>query len=152
MRLGDEVVFEAASDLDGRLVILDINANGEVTVIFPNQLVAATDIGRIATGGTVAVPGPDDPGFTACQAVEPTGKGQLLALVVPEDFDIERHAAGSSLLSKGFAPVDNPPSYIIRLIRQIEQALLNAAEAGRSAEQELARWGYAVTGYEITRQ
>lgn len=149
VRLGAEVVFEASSDLDGRLVILDINANRAVTLLYPTKGVAESDLGRIGKGDAVTVPAADDPDLTAFQAVEPTGKGHLVALVVPEDFDIGRHAAPKSQRAKGFAAVNNPPSYIMRLLRQIEKAIQSAADAGRSADKELSRWGYAVTEYEI---
>jgi hypothetical protein len=120
-------------------------------MLFPNQFVAAGDIGRIAAGQRVTVPGPNYPGFTAFEAQEPVGKGWLLALVVPEGFDIERFAADKAVLSKGFAPVNDPPSYLMRIIRQIEAALSLRAKAGVSAGEELKRWGYAMVEYEIVR-
>jgi hypothetical protein len=99
----------------------------------------------------VAVPGPDYPGFTAFQAVEPVGKGTLLALVAPDDFEVGRFAAEKSVLIKGFAPVDDPPSYLMRIIRQIETAVASRTKAGVSSGEELKRWGYATVEYEIVR-
>ena len=151
VKLGDKVVFEAESDLGGRLVILDINADRQVVTLYPNKYVAAGDSGRIGAGQRVAVPGPDYPGFTSFQAVEPTGKARLLALVVPEDFDIKRFAASEVVLTKGFAPVNDPPSYLMRLIRQIETALRQRAKTGVGVADELRRWGYAVAEYEIVK-
>jgi hypothetical protein len=148
--LGSEVVFEATSAAAGRLVILDINANREVVVLFPNKYVPAAEIGRIEAGQQVAVPGPGYPGFRAFKAVEPVGKGRLVALVVPTSFDIERFAASLAVRTKGFQPVADPPSHLMRFIYQIETALASSAGSPARAR-ELERWGYAVAEYEIVR-
>ena len=87
-----------------------------------------------------------------CGAVEPVGKGRLLALVVPEQFEIERVIAEKTAVAKGFVPRNDPPSYLMRLIRQIETALGSrgrAADAGGGSD--LKRWGYAMVEYEIVR-
>lgn len=149
VRLGDKVVFEAASDFPGKLVILDINANREVLPLYPNKFVAAAKAARIGAGQRVTVPGPDYPGFTSFQAAEPIGKGRLLALVVPQDFDIERFVAEATRLERGFQPVDDPPSYLMRMIRQIETAL--GSRTRGSGDDELKMWGYAMADYEIVR-
>jgi hypothetical protein len=151
VRLGQQVIFEASSQIAGRLLILDINANREVTLIYPNRFVTAGDPGRIRAAQPVAVPGPDYPGFTAFQAVEPTGRGELLAVVAPEDFDIERFAADKALVGKGFQPVIDPPTFLMRIIRQIEVALSRGARSGVSERDELKRWGYAIASYEIVK-
>ena len=149
--LGDKVIFEASSDRAGKLIILDINANREVMPVYPNKFVAAGDLGRIAGGQRVSVPGPDYPGFTAFQAVEPVGRGTLVALVVPADFEVARFAAEKTVLNKGFVAVNDPPSYLMRIVRQIETALALRAKAGAAAGDELKRWGYATVEYEIVR-
>src|SRR5262249_22043177 len=41
VRLGQQVIFEASSEIAGRLLILDINANREMTLIYPNRFVPA---------------------------------------------------------------------------------------------------------------
>jgi hypothetical protein len=151
IKVGGTVVFEAASTIAGRLLILDINADREVTLIYPNQYVANNDIGRIKAGVRVAVPDPDYSGFAGFQAVEPLGKGRLLALVAPEDFEIERFAADKTVIRKGFEPVSDSPSYLMRLIRQIESVLAIRIRAGATAQQELQRWGYAIAEYDIVR-
>lgn len=147
LRLGDRVAFAAKSDIAGRLVILDINAAREVTLLYPNQFVAAEDLGRIAAGASVAVPGPAYPGFTDFEVVEPVGKGLLLALVVPDDFEIGRFVADKTSIHKGFAPRKDTPSYLMRIIRQIETTLTRSTSP--SDKQKL--WGYATSAYEIVR-
>ncbi|MFY0614453.1 MAG: trypsin-like serine protease [Hyphomicrobiaceae bacterium] len=150
VRLGEKVIFEATSGINGRLAIIDINADRAVTLLYPNKYVGSDDAGLIKAGTSVRVPGPNYPGFTSFQAVEPTGTGRLLALVVPDDFDIERFFAPKTVTTKGFAPRNDPPSYLMSFIRQIEAALrsrIRAAE-GRKND-EMKRWGYAVTEYQI---
>jgi hypothetical protein len=151
VRLGDKVVFEAMSDVEGRLVILDVDADHNVTLLYPNQYVAAADPGRIAGGQRITIPGPDYPGFSSFEAREPTGRGSLLALVVPKEFDVERFAASAAVLTKGFQPVNDPPNYLMRVIRQIDLTLAPQANAAPSGESKLEGWGYGLANYEIAR-
>lgn len=150
LRLGDKVVFEAQSSVDGRLAIIDVNADREVTLVYPNRFVGAGEVARIKAGSPVVVPGPDYPGFSSFEAVEPVGKGSLIALVMPEGFDIQRFIAPPRLTAKGFAPRKDPPNYLMNVIRQIEAALGLRVRTGESREKELRRWGFAVANYEIT--
>ena len=146
--LGKEVVFEASSTIEGRLVIIDVNAKGEVLVIFPNKFVASADVGRVTSGQPIAIPGPGS-GFTEFRAVEPVGHSRLLALVVPQDFDIERFASIPAERGKGLVPVNEPASYFMRLIHQVEMALAQGRTGGDPAD--TTRWGYTVVDYEIVR-
>ncbi len=151
VKLGDHIVIEASSEISGRIVILDINANRDVTLLYPNKYVPAAAAGRIAAGAKVAIPGDGYPGFTAFKAVEPVGKGRLLAIVLPNDFDLERFAAGPDLVSKGFAPVDEAPSYLIRLIRQIEKRRSSSGRPDIALDATGSGWGFGMTEYEIAR-
>ncbi len=152
IRLGKDVVFRASSSVAGRLVILDINADREVAMIYPNRYVAETDVGLIKANRTIRVPGPGYPGFTNFEAVEPLGRSRLLALVVPEDFDIGRNVAPRPVITKGFAPRNKPASFLMRFIRQIQIVFgFRSRTAGNSREKEIKRWGFQVLEYEITR-
>lgn len=150
VQLGDTVIFEAISEVGGRLIILDINADRQVMLLYPNQYTGATSPGQIMAGERIAVPGLDYPGFTGFYAQEPVGKGRLVVLVVPEEFDIERFAAGLGIRSKGFQPVNNPPNYLMRLIRQIETMLGAHVNFGNGSA-NLPDWGYGLAEYEIVR-
>jgi hypothetical protein len=143
------VVFEAQSSIAGRLMILDINANREVTLIFPNKFVPGVDVGLISAGERVAVPG-DGYGFTAFRAVKPAGRGRLLALLVPREFDVERFAAGKDKLARGFQPVDESPSYLMQLIWQIEKYIGETGQDIAAHDRARGRWGYTIVDYEIT--
>jgi secreted trypsin-like serine protease len=149
LRLGEKIRFEARSDVKGRLVILDIDADRKVTLIYPNRFVDDGDIGRISAGDKVTIPGPDYPGFTAFQASEPFGRSYLVAFVMPEDFDIERHAAEAGIRLKGLVPVNDPPNYLMQFVQQIENFLGFRSQGREAVNENLQSWGYAVTEYEI---
>jgi hypothetical protein len=149
VRVGEKIRFEATSNIEGRLIILDVDANRKVTLIYPNSFVDKGDIGKISAGETVTIPGPEYPGFTSFQAAEPLGKGYLVALVAPEDFDIERYAADAGIRSKGFVPVNDPPNYLMQFVQQIETFLGFRSRDAEAVSDDLQNWGYAVTEYEI---
>ena len=77
VRLGERFVFEVSSKIDGRVIVVDINADGVVTQIFPNKFVQSASIGAIRTGETVRIPG-HGYGFDWFRAAEPVGGGKLL--------------------------------------------------------------------------
>lgn len=149
IKLGGTVAFEAQTEVEGRLVIMDIDANRSVTLIYPNKYVSLDDIGRIRAREKVSIPGPHYSGFSVFRATEPTGKGLLVAIVVPEDFPIDRVVAERALVSKGLMPVADPPSYLMRFIRQIENRLRAESRPPGEIENELRKWGLGITEYEI---
>jgi hypothetical protein len=120
VRVGEKVRFEARSDIEGRLIILDINADRKVTLIYPNSYSDEGGIGKILANETMMIPGPNYPGFTSFRATEPVGRGYLIARVAPEHFDIERHAAEAGIRSEGFVPVNDPPNDLMQFVQQIE--------------------------------
>jgi hypothetical protein len=145
VRLGQDVAFEATSRIAGKLLIFDVDADGRVTVIFPNAYTPTSNVGRVTAGERTLVPGPGY-GFSAFRAVEPVGRSRLLALVVPEDFDVEQIASPRGLRAKGFAPVNEPTGYFMKFIHQVSQALSRSRSGGQPT---LDRWAYAALPYEI---
>lgn len=144
--LGSDVVFQVTSSIDGRLIVLDVNTHGEVTVIFPNKYVRSAEVGIVKRNQPILIPS-EDYGFTAFRAVEPLGRSKLLALVAPMDFDLERIASPLGQRTKGFVPVNEPTSYLMRLIRQIEGALIGIRS--RQGDTDMDGWAYAAFEYEI---
>jgi len=134
--LGKQVVFVVNSDIGGRLIVIDVNAAGEVVQILPNQF-ASGQVARITAGSLVAIPGPGY-GFTAFEAQPPTGKGELIALVVPDSFPTE---IAPEVTTKGFAPVKTPTGYLMNLVHHVE-----AMAGDRRSE---ANWGLGSAEYEI---
>lgn len=151
IRLGDNFLFRVKSSISGRLVIIDIDAKGKVTLIYPNRFVRENDLGLVMAGQTVRIPGPGYPGFTHFQAIEPVGHSRLLVIVVPRDFMIERNAAPPRVLTKGLVPRNEPASYLMKLIRQISVALRMRSRAGGDGMAVERQWGFDAHDYEIVR-
>jgi hypothetical protein len=146
--LGSEVVFVAQSEIAGRLIIVDINAAGEVLQILPNKYTPAHSVGKVAAGVEATIPGPDY-GFTGFKAVEPLGKGTLVGLVVPEEFPIDALVTNSEHLAKGFVPVNTPTNYLMNLVQQVSTTL--GKRRSPSPDTRLEGWALATTTYEIVR-
>ena len=140
IKLGDQVVFYVTSRVAGRLILININPASEVTQIFPNSSLARGSLGQIAVGATVTVSGPGY-GFSDFKAVEPAGRGQLVALVLPAD----RLALVDDQRLKGFEPVNAPGAYLSQLL---EQARGMVGGCGKR-EAGLEDWAFALAEYEI---
>ena len=161
IRLGDDFSFTVHSPVTGRLLIFDINADRKVTLIFPNRFTVGSDAGQIKAGETLTIPGPGY-GFTSFQAQEPVGPGRLVAIVAPDDFDLESAglppALSSQIRTKGFAPVNRPTHYFMRFILQLERTLRRTATSERSGGSKsdslpAARegWALSIVDYRIGR-
>jgi hypothetical protein len=148
VRIGGRYRFEAETIVQGRLVILDVDAERHVTLVYPNKYLAEDDSGRIRVGRRVLIPAENYPGsLRAFQAVEPIGKGMLLAFVAPEDFQVDRMVTNRALRNRGFVPVGDGASYLLSFIYQIKTWLAQKEGNG----DELQRWAFGVTAYEIVR-
>jgi hypothetical protein len=146
--VGGRYRFEAEAIVPGRLVILDVDAMRHVTLIYPNKYLAEDDIGRIRAGRKILIPAENYPGsLRNFQAVEPLGKGLLLAFVAPEDFQVDRIVTNRGLRNRGFVPVGDGASYLLSFVYQIKTWLAQKEGTGG----ELQRWGFGVTAYEIVR-
>jgi secreted trypsin-like serine protease len=143
LKVGQEVVFLVGSDVGGRLIVVDIGAGGEVRQLLPNKFTPAHQVARVSPGASLTIPGPEY-GFSAFRAEAPTGKGQLIALVVPESFP-EPALAGETPGPRAFTPVNTPTGYLMNLVQNVKSAV-----ADRSGDRQLANWGLGVAEYEIT--
>jgi secreted trypsin-like serine protease len=143
--LGNEVVLNVRSDVAGRLIVVDLNAAGEVVQLFPNKFTSTPESARVSSGAELTIPGPDY-GFTGFKAVEPAGKGQLLALVVPETFPVET-LADDTHKARGFEAVNTPTSYVMNLVQNVKVAIGDQNRANT----QMTDWGLGVTDYEIVK-
>jgi len=141
--VGRDVVMATEVDVSGRLILIDINAAGEVLQILPNSYTPAHASARVAPGSEIIVPGPDY-GFTSFKAVPPTGTGTLVALVVPDDFPIDALEPAAPR-QKGLVPSMMPTNYLMNVVQQVVRALGNRA-AGDSKQ---SGWGLGITEYHI---
>lgn len=136
--IGQQVIFEITSPVSGRLILLDLNAAGQLTQIFPNSYAPSEEISQIEAQRQVSVPGPDY-GFSGFKAVEPLGRGRLIAIVQPREagapLDIVR-----AEIARRFDPIRSPANYLQAIADQIERA-----DGPKSS------WGFALSDYEIVR-
>ena len=130
---GLEVVVE--SDRAGHLVVLDADAAGNLTQVFPNEFSERAGVAsNIRAGETIQLPGAKA-GFEL-RAVPPTGKGLLLAVV----SDANLRLGAVTAQHKDLSPVASPEAYLL----EIEQAL-QAADATNGTRS----WEVATLEYEI---
>jgi len=146
VKLGDEIVFAVRSDVSGRLIVIDINASGEVVQVYPNKFTVAEHQARVAKGTTLTIPG-QGYGFTGFRVTEPTGKGQLIAMVVPDSFPADTLVNSPEQRARGFVAVNTPTNYIMNLVQQVQAAI-----GGRTAgDKKLDQWALGTADYEITK-
>jgi len=82
VRVGDEITIRVSSQISGRLILLDENARGEQTQIFPNGLSSSGAGLTVAAGQVVQLP-MSSHGFVFGVS-EPIGPSRLVAMVLPE--------------------------------------------------------------------
>lgn len=132
LAFGDEMTFTVESDRDGALLLLDVDAAGQLVQIFPNDFADAGRSGRIRAGDRLSLPGPDD--WFRFRAAPPLGRGLLVAVL----------SDGSARLSdlasrhKDLSVVPRPEAYVTDI-----------GEALRAAGGEGGGWSVATLAYEI---
>ncbi len=142
--LGKDIVFEITARNAGRLMLIDVNADNEVTQIFPNQFVKGEQFERVPAGRPIAVPGPGY-GFTGFRASEPVGRGVVLALVLPSALPVDGLTLSRAQIDKGFQPVNSPVAYLNQLIGHIAGAI---GDKGKGPPED---WAFTRIEYEIVR-
>lgn len=142
IKVDDTLTFEVLSDVTGRLVIIDVNAAGVATQIFPNEFVDRDDLRLIKAGKSVIVPGAGY-GFDHFRAEPPFGNGRLVALVVPPDFPARRFLT-APVRAKGFIPERSTSGYFMNLMQQI-----SSHTAARPSDAEMKAWAITQTEYTI---
>ncbi len=142
----ERFVFDIDSSVSGHVIVVDVNADGVVTQIFPNKLEKGTSAGQIISGTPLVLPGKGY-GFDWFRAAPPLGEGKLIVIVAPRNFATRYATADKERFSKGFVPEVAPVSYLANLIDQI--AGLVGIRGGGEATQR-ASWAMAVQTYRIT--
>lgn len=155
VRIGEMVAFKVSSSISGRLILVDINSEGDVTQVFPNKFVNG-DFAISAQRG-VQIPGPSY-AFTSFRAVEPAGRGTLLAFVVPREFPITAIAANPETLAKGLGPIGSigitageRSGYLVGLAHQIIDTRNRPISIYQQSTDPQYSWAFAAVDYEIVR-
>jgi secreted trypsin-like serine protease len=143
VKLHEGAVFTVNSSVPGTLILIDINADGEVVQLFPNKF--SKDRQIVANQSFVI---PDNTNYSL-PAQEPVGKGRLVAIVAPASFDTGVLVTD---LDKGFEVKANPrsQSYLMNLIEQIRIAQ-GTKGFGIVATGPLPDWAMGSDEYEIVR-
>ncbi|WP_339138475.1 MAG: caspase family protein [Candidatus Electrothrix sp. GW3-4] len=137
LRLGDTVTVECRSNKSGYLILLDINAKGEMLQVFPNQYSTPTVDNFIPAHTTVVVPGPDW-GFSI-EAQLPLGQNTLIAIFTEDRVEM------SDLLGmhKDLQVISEPTTYLAEVTRRL-QAVWVGDEVNRAV-----KWSKGVFEYLI---
>lgn len=135
--------FAVTTTVPGRLVLIDINADGKVTQIFPNRFTAGGPAASVRAGETLTIPDGPRYGFDWFRAAPPAGPGHLFALIVPEDFPVQTLIEEPER-TKGFEPEQAPGGYLTNLLAQI-QSLIGARGLTRAEPS----WAHGRLDYRI---
>ena len=129
LRVGDTLEVTVESDLSGSLVLLDIDAQGRMTQVFPNDWSAST---RIAKGVPARIP--DAAAGFRLRARPPVGRGTIIAVVA------EGQLPGAlTSTHKDLSVVASPEAYVVEL-------------AGQLRHRGVSSWSYGELTYQVIGQ
>ncbi|MCI5217615.1 MAG: DUF4384 domain-containing protein, partial [Candidatus Electrothrix sp. LOE2] len=139
LRLGDPVTIECTSNRSGYLVLLDINAKGEMLQIFPNRYSTPTADNFIPARRAVVIPGPDW-GFTI-EAQPPLGKNKLIAIFTEDRVNM------NDLLGKykDLEVITEPTTYLADMTGRL-QSVWVGDDVNRPV-----KWSKAIFEYDIVQ-
>lgn len=137
LRLGDTVTIECRSNRSGYLVLLDINAKGEMLQIFPNRYSTPTANNFIAANSRVVIPGPNW-GFTI-EAQPPLGRNKLIAIFTEDRVDM------NDLLGKhkDLEVITEPTTYLANMTGRLQSVWV------KDDVNRPVRWSKAIFEYDI---
>lgn len=141
VRLGQPVRFRVQSGMDGHLLVLDVNAAGALTQIFPNKLSQQqSKDGRIAADRPLTIP--DATYGFEFTASEPAGEGLLIALVIQDPVQL------ADILGRqgNLEPVARAEDYLSQIAERLRKPWTGDAVTRAS------RWSMASRKYTITRR
>jgi hypothetical protein len=140
VRLGDTVTFRVTSARPGHLLVLDVNANHELTQLFPNEISDRQGRGdNISTNSPITIP--DAYYGFAFTAGEPTGKGLLLAIVTEDPISLDQLTGNARDLNV----ISDPVSYLTWIAQALRETW---GDEGGNRE---PNWSMTQLEYEIRR-
>ncbi|MEO1091717.1 MAG: caspase family protein [Pseudomonadota bacterium] len=139
--VGDEVQFVAAADRPGMLLVLDVNPAGAIYQLSPSRL-SRPGVGRVPAGVEVVIP--EAVGASGAplriRAVEPSGRGQLVAILVEDpSFDLDA-VLGAHLALR---PVPNATAYLAAIAELLRRMTVD------NGVNRAINWSVAYLDYEI---
>ena len=143
VRLDETMKLRVHSGRSGHLLLVDVNAAGDVVPLFPNKFTEGFGARTNITAGLpVVIPNPSY-GFSGFRAREPVGKGTLFAVVTedPVSFD------GLVSADRGFEPVADAPRWLLKIGERLREPLMSKDGTWTRTR----RWSFARLDYEIVR-
>ena len=114
LEVGTELDVVVTSPRDGYLVLLDIDAAGDMVQIFPNEISHSSGApAQVTAGEPVRVPQTGDP--FRLRVSPPAGAGMLVAIVSDETPQLEALAARH----KDLSVVERPNAYLVEMAEAI---------------------------------
>ena len=143
VRLGQNITFRVHSEQGGHLLLVHVDADRNVTQLFPNRRSKKVGAGaRVAAGRTVEIPTPYH-GF----AITATEVGQEILYAVVTEEAISPDLVKSP--ERGVKIVPDAPRWLLAIGEQLDDPLTLTKETGPYTR--MKRWSYARVDYEIVR-
>ena len=142
VRLGEKIKLRVHSERSGHLLLVDVNAAGEVVQIFPNEFSERAGKGdEIRAGGAIEIPNPYY--AFSLPAREPTGPGTLFAVVTEDPVSLK----GLVSADRGFKPEPDAPAWLLAIGERLREPLMSKDGTWTRTR----RWSFAQLDYEIVR-
>lgn len=140
LHLGQEFRISVTAKKPGSLILLDVNAKGEVTQLIPNDIMLQN--GRdheIVPGRKITIP--DDYYGFAFAAGKPLGRGKLLAIVTEDKVPLDQLLAAN----RAIAVVPNSEEFVSELASNL------LAVHRLDKKNRAVRWSLGALEYEIVK-
>ncbi|MEM8686216.1 MAG: caspase family protein [Pseudomonadota bacterium] len=138
LKLGQEFRISVTAKKPGELILLDVNSNGEVTQLIPNDIMLQNGRDReIVPGRRITIP--DDYYGFAFAAGKPLGRGKLLAIVTEDDVKVDQLLAAN----RAIAVVPNSDEFL----GDLASTLLKVHR--KDKKNRAVRWSLGALEYEI---
>lgn len=137
-RVGDEVAYRVRSERSGHLLIVDVDADGKVTQLFPNRWSERAGRGaRIEAGNSIVVPNAFY-GFRFTAGL-PAGRGTTFAVVTEDPVALDDLIAPN----RDLEPVAGGRDWLLALGARLREPWID----GNGVRE--ARWSFDRVDYEI---
>jgi secreted trypsin-like serine protease len=141
LQLGQTVIIELVSPVAGKVILFDIGPTGDVTQLLPSE----RDSIEVKAGEPQTLTR-----RTAIKAVEPKGRGRVVAMIAPAEVDLKSFVAAPQRLSRGLVAEPRPVDFLANLVAEVRAGGNGSRSlAAEAAQQPGPRWGYAYVDYEI---
>lgn len=139
LRLGQSMNIRVSSGVAGHLLVFDVNANGEITQLFPNvhsDHQRKSDVLRADEELLI----PDIYYGFVFEAVEPAGDGAIYAVVTPDAIALDSLTAAN----RDLEIVADGEAYLDALAHRLHQIIREEDGSGRSVAWALAKLDYRI--------